>query len=100
MLKHIIMFKFKDSFEGRTGAENAAKAAEMSKGLVGKIPELRESATHLNCVASPINYDLVIELSFDDAAGMGAFHVHPLHMELVKFADAATDSISAVDYEY
>ena len=100
MLKHVIMFKFKDEFEGKTKAENIAKVAEMSRNLMGKIPTLRESATNLNCIPSPINYDLVIELAFDDQAGMQEFHVHPLHMELVKFADAAADGICAVDYEF
>ena len=100
MIKHVIMFKFKAEHEGRSGAENAAKVAEMSRDLVGKIPTLRESATNLNCNPSPINYDLVIELAFDDMAGMGEFHVHPLHMELVQFADAAAESICAVDYEF
>lgn len=100
MVKHVIMFKFKEEFEGKSKAENAAKVADMSRALMGKIDSLRSSATNLNCVPGPINYDLVIELSFDDLAGMQEFHVHPLHMELVKFADAATDSICAVDYEF
>ena len=100
MIKHVIMFKFKEEFEGKTKAENIQTVAEMSRNLVGKIPTLRESSTNINCNPSPINYDLVIELAFDDMQGMGEFHVHPLHMELVKFADAATESICAVDYEF
>lgn len=100
MIKHVIMFKFKEEYNGKSKAENIATVADMSRSLVGKIPTLRTSATNLNCVPGPINYDIVIELTFDDLAGMGEFHVHPLHMELVKFADAATESICAVDYEF
>ena len=94
------MFKFKEEYDGRSKAENIAIAADMSRSLMGKIPTLRSSATNLNCVPGPINYDMVIELTFDDLAGMGEFHVHPLHMELVKHLDSCCEALSAVDYEF
>lgn len=100
MVKHVIMFKFKEEADGKTKAENLAIAADMSRNLMGKIPSLRSSATNFNAVPSPINYDLVIELTFDDLAGMQEFHVHPLHMELVNFLGIAGDALAAVDYEY
>ncbi len=100
MVKHVIMFKFKEKFDGKSKAENLAVAAEMSRNLVGKVPTLRSGTTNLNAAPSPINYDMVIELTFDDFAGMQEFHVHPLHMELVKFLDAASEALAAVDYEF
>jgi len=100
MIKHVIMFKFKEEYEGKSKAELIELAAGKSRALMGKIPTLRSSATNLNCAESPINYDMVIELTFDDLAGMGEFHVHPLHMELVHLLDSAAESIAAVDYEF
>ncbi len=100
MVKHVIMFKFKEEANGKTKAENLAIAAEMSRNLMGKIPSLRSSATNLNSIPGPINYDMVIELTFDDAAGMNEFHVHPLHMELVNLLGVVAESLAAVDYEY
>ena len=100
MVKHVIMFKFKEEFGGKTKAENISIAADMSRNLMGKIPSLRSSATNINAAPSPINYDMVIELTFDDMAGMGEFHVHPLHMELVKHLDSSCEALAAVDYEF
>ena len=100
MLKHIIMFKLKETHAGRSREENAETLVQMSQALMGKIPSLRTSQTHKNDVPGPINYDVVIELTFDDEAGMQSFHVHPLHMELVKFADAASEALAAVDYTF
>lgn len=100
MVKHVIMFKFKAEFGGKTKAENIAIAADMSRNLMGKIPALRSSATNLNAAPSPINYDMVIELTFDDFAGMQEFHVHPLHMELVGHLDSSCEALAAVDYEF
>ena len=100
MLKHIIMFKLKEEYDGHSREENAEKLIGMSKSLVGKIPTLRFSETHADVAKSPISFDVVIELSFDDPEGLQSFHEHPLHMELVRFADAASEQLAAVDYVY
>ena len=92
--------EIKEEYDGKSKAELIEQAAGMSRALMGKIPTLRSSATNLNIAPSPINYDMVIELTFDDMAGMGEFHVHPLHMELVKHLDSSCEALAAVDYEF
>lgn len=101
MVKHIVMFKFKDMAEGKNGLENATKAKEMLEALQGIIPTLKASKISLNSEkATPANYELVLETEFDDMEGLSAYAVHPEHLKVVAFIKSVIASRACVDYEF
>ena len=65
MVKHIVMFKFLESAQGRTKKENAQIAADMLINLQSKVPTLLSSEVKLNSVnADATNYDLILISDF------------------------------------
>ena len=101
MVKHIVMFKFAEEKEGRSGRENAVIAKEMLEALQGVVPTLNGSKISLNSEkATPANYELVLETEFDDMEGLSAYAVHPEHLKVVAFIKSVITARACVDYEY
>ena len=48
MIRHIVMFQFKDEAEGRTKIENVLIAKEMLENLQGVVPTLKISYVKTN----------------------------------------------------
>ena len=101
MLKHIVMFKFLESAQGRSKRENAEIAANMLRDLQGKVPTLINSWVNLNDTsADPTNYDLVLITEFNDWQGLKDYIVHPLHKAVGEFMKDVRESRACVDYEF
>ena len=101
MVKHIVMFKFAEEVNGKSGRENAAAAKEMLEALQGVVPTLKASKISLNSEkATPANYELVLETEFDDMEGLSEYAVHPEHLKVVAFIKGVITARACVDYEY
>lgn len=101
MVKHIVMFKFLDSAEGRSKRENVSIAADMLRNLQGKIPQLLKSEVKVNSEdANPDNYDLVLVADYQSWEDLHAYIVHPLHKAVGEFMKGVRESRACVDYEY
>ncbi len=101
MVKHIVMFKFLESAQGRTKKENAQIAADMLINLQGKVPTLLSSEVKLNSIhADPANYDLILISDFNSWEDLQEYIVHPLHKAVGEFMKPVRESRSCVDYEY
>ena len=101
MVKHIVMFKFLESAEGRTKKENLEIAANMLKDLQGKIPTLVASEVCFNDEkAAKSNYDMILLADYNDWEGLDEYIVHPLHKAVGEFMKGVRESRTCVDYEY
>ena len=101
MIKHIVMFKFAEEKEGRSGRENAAIAKGMLEALQGVVPTLKASKISLNSEkATPANFELVLETEFEDMAGLSEYATHPEHIKVVAFIKSVITARACVDYEY
>ncbi len=101
MVRHIVMFKFLESAEGRKRKENAEIAASMLRDLQGKIPTLVNSEVKLDTTAPETgNYDLVLIAEYHDWQGLNDYIVHPLHKAVGEFMKGVRESRACVDYEY
>ena len=101
MIKHIVMFRFLESANGKTRLENARIAKEMLENLQGKIDTLVSSKVTLSCENVPEgNYDLVLEADYNDMDGLNKYIVHPLHRKVGEFLKEVREARACVDYEY
>ena len=79
MVKHMIVWKFKDELANK--AERAAEIKTALEGLVGKIDGLLEM--HILTEGLPCSSgDLMMDSSFADADALAAYQKHPLHVEI------------------
>ena len=100
MIRHIVMFQFKEEAEGRTKAENVAITKNMLDALPEKIPQILSSETHINdkC-ANDTNYDLLLISDFASFEDLNTYIVHPDHKDVGAFMRPVRLSRSCIDYE-
>ena len=101
MIKHICMFKMKETANGKSGYENAVEAAARLQEFDGKIPSLKKIEVKVNSKEAPQdNYELVLICDFDDIEGLDAYQKDPLHVEFAKKLGEVRESRACIDYEF
>jgi len=99
LIRHIVMWKLKETAEGATRADNLAKLKDLLEGcrkLVPGTPQLLQTG-----VAEPglfSTYDLVLVSDFADKAALDAYQNHPDHVVVKQFAQAVAEARQCVDY--
>ncbi len=100
MIRHIVLFKFKEEAEGRTKAENLAITKAMLEALPQKIDLIRHSEVKLNSAeADQTNYDLCLVSDFDSFDDLAAYIVHPDHKAVGAFMRPVRLERACVDFE-
>ena len=98
MLKHIVLFKLKDSAAGAGKDQNARKLKAGIEALVGKIPQIGKMEVGINTVPSDAAYDVAIYSEFSDKGAFEIYQKHPEHMKVVDFVKAVAAGRAVVDY--
>jgi hypothetical protein len=98
MLKHIVLFKLKQSAEGASRAENAEKIKAQLEALIGKIPQIRRMEVGINAVPSDAAYDLAIYAEFADQKELEIYAKHPEHVKIADFVGKVRENRAVVDY--
>lgn len=99
MVKHVILWQFKEEFTDAQKAEIKAGIKAGLEGLAGQIPGLIDIKVIVDGLASS-NADVMLDSSFEDAASLKGYSVHPSH---VAVADSKVRPYTAkrvcMDYE-
>ncbi len=94
MLKHIVLFKFKDENK----QENLLKAKELLEALVDSITSLKSMEVGLNFSKESRAMDLSIIAIFDTIEDLEIYSNHPKHLEVVKFIKSVVLESKVSDY--
>ena len=94
MLKHIVLFKFKDENK----QENLLKAKELLEALVDSIPSLKSMEVGLNFSKESRAMDLSIIAIFNTIEDLEIYSNHPKHLEVVKFIKSVVLESKVSDY--
>jgi hypothetical protein len=100
MLRHIIMFKLKESTstpEGRKMAEIVKKELEKLKDNIHVIKNLEVG---INVINAPHSFDVVLTVDFDQPDHFEIYKFHPAHQAFIEFNKNYSVSKAAVDYLY
>ena len=98
MVGHIVMWKLKETAEGKTAAENAAIMKSMLEALPGLIPELKSLTVSTDVFASIPETDVVLYTVFETPEDLQTYQVHPEHKNCVGFISAVVADRRMVDY--
>ena len=79
MVKHVILWKLKDSYEAEEQEQIKADIKAGLEGLAGKIPGLLEIHVHTNGLASS-NADLMLDSTFESEEALKGYAIHPQHV--------------------
>ena len=99
MLKHIVMFRLKDSANGHSKAENARELKMLLESLKEKIPVVKCLEVGINVGKSASASDIVLYSEFDDMQALEVYREHPEHKKVVDFITKVCSERRVVDYE-
>ncbi len=99
MIKHIVMWRLKDSAAGASREENAKKLKQSLEDLKDKIEDIKAIEVGINFNASPAAFDVVLYSEFADMEGLDSYQNHPEHLKIVDFVGEIRTDRAVVDYE-
>lgn len=95
MIKHIVCFKLKDN-----SPKECQKAAEILRSMEGNVPLLRGIEVGCDFLHSPRSYDVILQVTLDDAEALAAYQQDDYHCSIVKkHMHAVAEASVAIDYE-
>lgn len=98
MIKHIVMFRFKDCAEGADKAGNIQKMKSQLEALPGKIDEIKFFEVGINFSNTNVAYDLVLCSEFDSKEGLYSYQKHPEHVKVADFVGKVCENRIVADY--
>jgi hypothetical protein len=98
MVKHIVMWRLKDSAAGASKEENAIKLKESLEALRQVIDDIVSLEVEINFNSSPAAFDVVLHSEFRDEEGLKAYQKHPEHLKIVDFVGEIRSDRAVVDY--
>ncbi|MDO7906049.1 Dabb family protein [Paenibacillus sp. JX-17] len=95
MIKHIVLFKLKDS-----SPESVNVTAAVLRNMDGKIPFLRSLEIGIDVIRSERSYDISLIAEVDSLDDLKAYQVHPAHQAVIQHINEVKEVSIAVDYEF
>ena len=102
MIRHIVMFKFKDSANGKSKAENLKEAREKMMAMWGVIPQIKAMNVYFGAEGQkPANYDYILVSDFESLEDLETYQAHPMHVAFGQYVKERRepDGRACVDYE-
>jgi hypothetical protein len=98
MLKHIVLFKLKDSAAGAGKDQNARTLKTEIEALAGKIPQIVKMEVGINGVPSEAAYDIALYSEFSNKDDLEIYQKHPEHMKVADLVKQVAAGRAVVDY--
>ncbi|MCF7893627.1 MAG: Dabb family protein [Candidatus Omnitrophica bacterium] len=99
MIKHIVLWKVKDSYQGKNKEELIQNFKAMLENLKSIIPEIKKIEVGLNLSSSLSALDVALYSEFETKEGLDSYRKHPEHQKVAEYAKKITVSGSVVDYQ-
>jgi valyl-tRNA synthetase len=99
MIKHIVMWTLKDSYEGKDKQALIQEFKDKLEALQDTISEVRSLEVGVNISPRPSAQDLVLYTEFDDSAALDRYRNHPDHLKVVEWVKNVVQDGYVVDYE-
>ncbi|VVB69773.1 Stress responsive A/B Barrel Domain protein [uncultured archaeon] len=98
MIKHIVMFKFKEFADGRDKIGNAIELKAKLEALPARIAEIKFFEVGVNFAEVPVAYDLVLVSEFKSKEDLYSYQKHPEHVLVADFVGRICENRVVVDY--
>ncbi len=99
MVRHIVMWKFKDFADGALKTQNLHQAKTLFEALPAKIPQITSLEIGIDSVHTDSSFDIVLVSDFENTNALRAYQTHPEHIKVVDFLSRVQTSKVVVDYE-
>ena len=99
MIKHLVLWKVKDSVEGRSKVEAALLLKEALEGLRGRVKEIQFLEAGINFNPADSACDLSLYSEFKTRQDLEGYQSHPEHLKVVELVKKFTVERRVSDYE-
>ncbi len=99
MIKHIVMFRLKESAVGKSKDENLQELKVLLESLRKKIPVVKYLEVGINMGKSASASDIALYSEFDDMQALEDYRIHPEHVKVVEFIEQVCSERRVTDYE-
>ena len=99
MIRHIVMWKFKESAEGNTKDENIRIVKDSLFALVGMIDEIKKMEIGCDVAHTAASMDLALITEFESLDALHTYAVHPEHVKVADFVRKVTETRVVLDAE-
>ncbi|TYQ17762.1 UNVERIFIED_CONTAM: stress responsive alpha/beta barrel protein [Acetivibrio alkalicellulosi] len=99
MIKHIVMWKLKESAHGNTKKQNAQIIKEKLESLDGKIPGMLKIEVGIDFSETNESADVILYSEFETKEDLDNYQVHPEHKAVIPFISEARTERRVTDYE-
>lgn len=99
MIKHVVMWRFAESAEGKTAKENMEIVRERLLALPAVIPEILEMQVGRDVSRTEMSYDMMLITEFSSLEALHTYKVHPAHMAVAAYVAKTTTARVVLDSE-
>ena len=99
MIRHVVMWKFKEVGEGKTKAENLDIVRDKLFALLPIIPELKKMEIGKDVSHTDMSYDLILITEFENLDDLHTYAVHPEHLKVSGYVRSVVESRVVLDCE-
>lgn len=99
MVKHIVLFKLKESLTAEAKSEAANNFKNAIEALPASIPFIRKVFVGVN-INTAEAWDICLESEFDSLDDVKAYAVHPAHVAAAGILKDAKADRACCDYEF
>ena len=97
MIRHIVMWNYKDGFTAAENRENALQVKQKLEALTGCIEGIIELKVYINALPSS-NKDIILDSLFIDEEALAAYQAHPEHQRVGVFVGSVMQNRVCIDY--
>ncbi len=99
MIKHIVMWTFKEFAEGKDKKTNIQLTKEKLLSLRQTVDVIKEIEVGINIDTSDSAYDLVLFSVFESLEDLETYQNHPEHVKVGEFVKKVVEMRAMVDYK-
>ena len=99
MVKHIVLFKLKESLTAEAKSEVANNFKNAIEALPASIPFIRKVFVGVN-INTAEAWDICLESEFDSLDDVKAYAIHPAHVAAAGILKDAKADRACCDYEF
>ena len=99
MIRHVVMWKFKDEAEGKTKLQNMEWVRDSLYALVPVIPEIKRMEIGFDIMGTDMSMDLMLLTEFDSVSDMKTYAEHEAHLKVSKYVRSVVESRVVLDCE-
>ncbi len=99
MVRHVVMWKFKDTAEGKSRLQNMEWVREHLYALVPIIPEIKRMEIGFDISGTDMSMDLMLLTEFCSVEDMKKYAEHPEHLKVSKYVRSVIETRVVLDCE-